>query len=481
MAAVSGVASSAAEPGRQWSAWPCVTTARATGRTGSTWKSPAGQYMPSGVATRSGERSMASVLGGGGPGVERPRRAVAAVLIGAALIAGCTTRAPIRTPPTPETYAAVFVPGAPDARFWGDDTLPPDALAAAEQRLRGHLTRRWRADGRPAEGVDFAILALSGGGPDGAFSAGLLNGWTERGDRPEFDIVTGISVGALIAPFAFVGPSGDDALRTIFTELDGTSVAELAIFNALMGALGIADTQPLRASLRQFIDEPFLAKVAEGFREGRNLLIGTTNIDAGRPVIWNMGAIAEAGLIDLFREVMIASASIPGAFPPVAIDVTDGTNVYTEFHVDGGVTHSVILGPSGVDSAVPRDLPFPVNQTIYVIQNNALATPFEPVPSRLMAIATRSLSTLIRGQTNGDLTAIYLVAQALGADFRLAFVPPGFYASATGFDPAYMRALFERAREDALDGVPWLEQPPGMLGRQALVQAAAGFGSPVPD
>lgn len=424
---------------------------------------------------------MAWTLGGAFPRVERRGFAGAAVLLVAALIAGCTARAPVRTPPTPETYAAAFVPGAPDARFWGDDVLPPEVIAEAGATLRGLLTRRWREAGRPAEGVDFTVLALSGGGPDGAFAAGLLNGWTESGDRPVFDVVTGISVGALIAPFAFVGPSGDAALQTIFTELDGTSVAELALFSALMGALGIADTQPLRASLRQFIDEPFLARVADGFREGRALLIGTTNIDAGRPVIWNMGAIAEAGMIDLFREVMIASASIPGAFPPVGIEVTDGTNVYTEFHVDGGVTHSVILGPAGVDGAVPRDLPFPVSQTIYVIQNNALAPPFEPVPSRLTAIATRSLSTLIRGQTNGDLTAIYLVAQALGADFRLAFVPPGFYASATGFDPAYMRALFERARDDALDGVPWLERPPGMLGRQALVQAATRFDRPVPD
>jgi predicted acylesterase/phospholipase RssA len=415
---------------------------------------------------------MASILGGRVPRVERPLRVAPALALIAALAAGCSARAPVRVPPTPEAYATAFVPGAPLVRSWGDDLDAGAAErgAAAVSRL---LTNRWREAGRPAEGVDFTVLALSGGGPDGAFSAGLLNGWTEAGDRPVFDVVTGISVGALIAPFAYVGPEGDAALRKIFTELDGSSVAELALFSALMGALGLADTQPLRASLREFVDEAFLARVAEGHREGRQLLIGTTNIDAARPVLWNMGAIAEAGLIDLFREVMVASASIPGAFPPVAVNVTDGRKLFTEFHVDGGVTHSVILGPVGVEGAARLDLPFPVDSTIYVIQNNSLAPPFEPVQPRLTSIATRSLSTLIRGQSEGDLIRIHRIAEEIGADFRLTFVPPGFYASATGFDPEYMRALFERGRGDAADGVSWLDSPPGVIGRRQLLASMA--------
>ena len=399
----------------------------------------------------------------------RPLLALAA----AAALSACAASAPPRTPPPAEIYAAAVVPSAPGARLWGDDT-DESVLEAARARFRESLRRDWERAGRPPGGAPFDVLSLSGGGPDGAFAAGLLSGWSRSGERPEFDVVTGISVGALMAPFAFLGPDYDAALRMIFTEFDQDEVAVFSPFAALMGdLLGVADTSPLKRTIASLIDAPLLEAVAAAYRDGRTLLIGTTNIDAGRPVTWNMGAIAEAGEIELFRAVMLASASIPGVFPPVVIPVEAGGARYAEFHVDGGVTHSVITWPSGFN-AVLREDAVPIDVTFYVIQNNTLTPAYQPVEAWLPAIATRSLSTLIRGQSAGDLTSIYLSAQELGAAFRLIFVPPEFSAASTAeFDSVYMTRLFETAEADALDGIDWLDRPPSLAGRRAMEAVAA--------
>jgi hypothetical protein len=203
-------------------------------------------------------------------------------------------------------------------------------------------------------------------------------------------------------------------------------------------------------------------------------LIGTTNIDAQRPVVWNMGEIAEAGDVALFRDVMLASASIPGVFPPVPIEVAVDGARFTEFHVDGGVTHSVLIGPTGAESVIPREVPFPVAWTFHVVQNNGLLPPYEQVEDRLLPIARRSVSTLIRAQTNGDLDAIYRAAREIGAEFRLTFVPTGAAPPARAvFDPSYMAALFENGRRRVLTPDAWLSAPPDRLDRAQLVRAVA--------
>ena len=389
------------------------------------------------------------------------------------VVGACTGLAPIRVPPPADVHEQAIIPGLPEARFWGDDYS--DLLVRGEiERIDASLRERWERAGRPADGVPINALALSGGGPDGAFAAGLLNGWSETGTRPEFDLVTGISVGALIAPFAFLGPDYDHALRTIFTEFGAEDVAVFAPFAALGGALGLLDTQPLRRTIRDLIDAPTVEAIAAESRAGRRLLIGTTNIDAARPVIWDMGAIAEAGEVELFGDVMLASASIPGAFPPVLIDVEAGGRSFSEFHVDGGVTHSVILWPTGVERVFPRIPGVAQRGTIHVIQNNQLRPPFTPVDPRLSQIAARSLSTLIRAQTSADLAQIYNAAQAVGYDFRLIFVPPSATApGTTDFDRAYMTALFEQAETLGRGSIPWFEAPPAAMGRAELSRRLA--------
>ncbi|WP_333831862.1 patatin-like phospholipase family protein [Rubrimonas sp.] len=389
-------------------------------------------------------------------------------LCAALAVSACESLAPMRVAPTAEVYARAVVPGLPDVREWGDE-LDATAVEAGRARVERDLRDDWIAAGRPPEGLERNILALSGGGPDGAFAAGLLSGWSRTGTRPEFDLVTGVSVGGLIAPFAFLGSDHDSSLRMIFTELGSEDVAVLQLFGVLRGALGVANTQPLRESIRRLIDEPFLDAVAREYAKGRSLLIATTNIDAARPVIWDMGAIAAAGEVGLFHDVMLASASIPGAFPPVGIEVEADGERFTEFHVDGGVTRSVFVGPNGIENVLVRTPGFPVRRTTYVIQNNGLAPLYRPVDARLASIASRSFSTLIRAQTEGDLERIYRATSAVGSDFRLIFVPPGFQPVNTAtFDRDYMRTLFDFAYQEALDGIDWLTAPPEILGRRRL-------------
>ena len=408
-------------------------------------------------------------------------RGLLVILIGVSLGA-CQTYAPLRTAPPAEVFESVTVPGVTNARFWGDSV----AASNDEGRVREALEARWEAAGRPPEGLDISILALSGGGPDGAFAAGLLNGWSHTGTRPKFTLVTGISIGALIAPFAFLGEEYDPALRILFTDFDTSRLVVLRPFRLLFGALGVIDNEPLRATLRSLVDEAMLRRVAEEHDKGRTLLIGTTNIDAGRPVIWNMGEIAKAGDQKLFTDVMLASASIPGAFPPVLIDVEANGQTYTEFHVDGGVTRSVILWPTGTERVFPRMQRLATTGTVYVIQNNQLLPPYVPVTSSLRDIAGRSLSTLIRGQTEGDLTRIYLSARDVGYGFRLIFVPPGEQPSGTtDFDQGYMRRLFETAESIGQGEIPWFTVPPGIAERPQLMRdleaAFAAAGRTLPE
>lgn len=395
-------------------------------------------------------------------------RTLIAALSACALLGACQTHTPVRAAPPADVFETAMVPGIPLARLWGDG-LTPDAADGG--RVRRALEARWETLGRPENGLHISMLALSGGGPDGAFSAGLLNGWSKSGTRPEFTLVTGISIGALIAPFAFIGSDYDAALRILFTDFDTSELVVLRPFRLLFGALGVIDNAPLRQTMRRLVDQEMLRKVAEAHDSGRTLLIGTTNIDAGRLVIWNMGEIARAGDAKLFTDVMLASASIPGAFPPVLIDVEADGRTYSEFHVDGGVTRSVILWPTGTERIFPQLKGFATSGTVYVIQNNQLLPPHQPVASSLRDIASRSLSTLIRGQTEGDLTRIYLSARDIGYDFRLIFVPPGEGpAGFTDFDPKYMRDLFERAERIGRGPIPWLAVPPGIADRPRLMR-----------
>jgi predicted acylesterase/phospholipase RssA len=356
------------------------------------------------------------------------------------------------------------IPGIPNARFWpmsDNSAIVAEALASLD---REQLARKQDGETGPLPPV--AYLAISGGGDNGAFGAGLLSGWTASGDRPEFKVVTGISTGGLIAPFAFLGSDYDDELSRVYT-----SVTQKDIFNrrSILSALtqdGLGDTTPLYELIGKFVDDKFLAAVAEAYRRGRFLFIGTTNLDAQQPVIWNMGAIAAANTpesADLFHRIMLASASIPGAFSPVMIDVEVDGRQYQEMHVDGGTMAQVFLYPSAISSEMDaRNLQNIRERRAYILRNARLDSNWSTVERSTVTITGKAIATLLQSQGFGDLYRIYLTTQEDGVDYNLAYIGSDFNAEhREEFDAQYMRELYDYAFEKAVKGYSWDKVPPG--------------------
>ncbi|MEE8310636.1 MAG: patatin-like phospholipase family protein [Candidatus Binatia bacterium] len=359
----------------------------------------------------------------------------------------------------PELADAAGIRDIPLARYWGDE-IPRHADAR-----RALFDAQTSAQVERAETFD--VLALSGGGPDGAFGAGLLKGWTESGTRPQFRVVTGISTGALIAPLAFVGPERDSDLERIYTQ---TPESDLIRDRGILGLLSdsIADSSPLRAQISRYIDDEMVRAIAAEYRKGRRLFIGTTHLDAGRQIVWNIGAIADSGIADareLIGDILLASASIPGLFPPVQIDVEVDGQTYDELHVDGGVGAQVIFLPMGLDvEAFVDSIGIQGRRRIFVIRNSKVDPEWSVVERKLGPIAKASIRMLIDSQGDGDLFRLYLQALQNEFEYRVAYIPPDFDVERQSwFDPDYMSALFDLGYELAREGYPWAERPPGAL------------------
>ncbi len=311
-------------------------------------------------------------------------------------------------------------------------------------------------------------LAVSGGGDNGAFGAGLLNGWTAVGNRPEFKLVTGISTGALIAPFAFLGPQYDETLKEVYTNISGEDIAKPRNILAAIFSDAMADNAPLWRLLEKYITREMLDAIASEYTtKGRLLLVGTTDLDAQQPVIWNMTKIAaskDPKALKLFRTIMIASAAIPGAFPPVMIDVYADGRHYQEMHVDGGATTQVFIYPPSLHIEEVQAATHQRERRVYIIRNSRLDPAWSQVERRTMSIAGRAISSLIQTQGIGDLDRIYLIAKRDGADFNLAFIPATFNPPhEEQFDTEYMRQLFALGYELAAEGYPWQKAPPGFV------------------
>ena len=382
------------------------------------------------------------------------------------LLQGCATPSRLAAVPVQDTTRAE-IPGIPNARYWVQTDIEPfvrDALASA-QREQAYLARTGHQG--PLPPVNF--LAVSGGGDDGAFGAGLLVGWTETGTRPEFRGVTGVSTGALIAPFAFLGPEEDDTLREVYTAIGPANVLEPRSLLVALTSDALADNSPLFELISRYINAEFLARIAREYQEkGRLLLIGTTNLDARRGIVWNMGAIAASGdpkALDLFRKILLASAAIPAAFPPVMIDVEVNGKPYQEMHVDGGTQAQVFLYPPRMFDLIRQQgvNVTPRERSVYIIRNARLDPDWAAVERSTLTIAGRAISSLIQTQGLGDLYRIYTTAQRDGLDYNLAYIGADFNAEhKEDFDTAYMRALFDYGYQLGRKGYPWQKTPPGM-------------------
>ena len=364
-----------------------------------------------------------------------------------------------RNPLPGDIHAKATVLGRDDLRYWGDNSRQENQGYSLYKQTREQFKARYAG----VSGREHHYLAVSGGGANGAYGAGALVGWTATGTRPEFAIVTGISTGALIAPFAFLGPEYDNQLKEVYTTLGTDRIFSIRSIFKIVGGDGLVDTSPFQQTLETYVNDDVIQAIAAEYRQGRLLLIGTTNLDAGRPVIWNIGRIADSGhpdAPDLIRQVLRASASIPGAFPPVYLKVEANGVEYDEMHVDGGTSAQMFLYPSSIDwKDVMGLLDVKGTPQAYVIRNSRVHPSYEEVSPRVSKIASRTIDSLIRTQGVGDAYRIYALAERDGVDISLTWIPKDSVEDSSDepFDPKYMSELFEYGYQRAINGELWTE------------------------
>ena len=318
-------------------------------------------------------------------------------------------------------------------------------------------------------------LAISGGGADGAFGAGLLTGWSQSGNRPEFAVVTGVSIGSLIAPFAFLGSSYDEELRKNFTTI---SAAE--IFEDRLTRDSLFDYWPLRRAIAERVTPKLLSEIAEEHRKGRRLLVATTSLDTGRRAVWNMGAIAERGdekALKLFRDILLASCSIPGFFSPVAIEVEANGKKLQEMHGDGTLTAPFFVVPESMIAPNGTSRP-PLNQ-LYIIVNSKLQSEFKLPDRNMPSVLGRSIDLALTSALRAEIMLMDVGTGRHGIGMHVAHVDSAFNFPSRGpFDGKYMRALFDFGVEQGKKGSAVRRgsgQPFPARGRQS---PAAGANSP---
>ncbi len=375
------------------------------------------------------------------------------------LLTSCATTS-IHKPVPEELITQTIVNESNSIRFWGDEK---PSIKRNNQDIRKWLQQRSGNEDKPTPRINF--LALSGGGEDGSFAAGIMTGWTRHGDRPEFDVVTGVSAGALAAPFVFLGPTQDEVLFEVYANLDNEDIYRTQIFSGLLGGTALLDTHPLKKLIKKYVTADILNQIAKQHVKGRRLWIGTTNLDAGRPVIWDIGEIALSGKINslnLVHDILLASSAVPGIFPPVIIDVTAGGQNFTELHVDGGVTRQAFLyPPQFIEKEFVEAIGDSIERKLFIIRNGRSHAIYEPVKNSLYSIALKSLNMTIENKAVGDLYRIYQISLRDRIDYNLAIIPESFTLKPQeSFDPEYTKALFNIGYTLSKNGYPWKKAPP---------------------
>src|SRR5438093_5275744 len=364
--------------------------------------------------------------------------------------------------------AIVWLVGCVTERKHVPLNLPPSARLVEVGGSAAISPRLQTSSILPVAATEFTphnVLVLSGGGANGAYTVGVLNGWTSSGGRPQFDVVTGISTGALIAPFAFLGSDYDNTLQGSYTKCQESDIFDRRWLPALLWADSIADSTPLKKRIAAEITPHVVAKVAASHRDGRRLYVGTTDLDSKRLVVWDMGAIAagnDPAKLELFRDVLLASASVPGLLPPVDIHIDVDGQRHTELHVDGGVSASLFLQPEMLGVQPDKQLPSARDDLhVYVIVAGPLQLPRRPVKRRLSKVIEESVGGVLQSQLEGDLLKTYLLARFAGAQFALTSVPKDLteITGALAFDPHLMRKLFDTGFEHGVSRAVWEATP----------------------
>ncbi|MEN8254472.1 MAG: patatin-like phospholipase family protein [Verrucomicrobiota bacterium] len=372
------------------------------------------------------------------------------------LAGGCASMK--RLPPPDDAMAMAAIPGFPNCRMWGDDS--PADEAQRTQRLKEQIQSDPEYD--PEAPVHF--LAISGGAQEGAFGAGLLAGWSASGTRPEFRVVTGVSSGAMLAPFAFLGPDYDQDCQALFSDYSTKEIVNKRIFSALFRGASLTDNKKLRAILESHFTPVEMEKVAKEYARGRKLFIGSTNLDSTRPVIWDIGAIAASGhpgAYDLIIDVILSSAAFPGVFPPMLFDVEKDGKKFQELHADGGLTTQVFVFPINYNVRhTLHEVGLKGPSHVYVLRNAMLWPRLKAVKPRTLPILEKTAFSLVNAMALMDIHHIYQEAVDNEIEYHLAYMPSDFRDPDEPFDPSYMKELFTLAREQAKGGYPWDAKPP---------------------
>ncbi|WEM45519.1 patatin-like phospholipase family protein (plasmid) [Photobacterium sp. DA100] len=377
-----------------------------------------------------------------------------------ASLTGCTQGIQHNSVPESLTNSVKPISGEM-VRVWGDITSE-DKLAMVAEKLAQHR----------GQSEEKNMLALSGGGANGAFGAGVLAAWTESGQRPDFDLVTGISTGAIISVFAYLGSQYDYEIIDFYTNYTDSDLFRKKSLFSIFHSTSLLDIEPFEQMVRDTITPELLSKVASKHDSGKYLLIGTTNLDTQRLSVWNMGAIAKIGSVaseQLFENIILASTAVPGAMPAVQIDVMYNGKIYQEIHVDGGVARQVFLFPDSWDisSIANRNQN---NLNIYVIRNGEFLPHWAQTEMTLHSVAARSLDTIIKYQGRSDVIQIYQQSLAAGGKFFFSHIDSGFQIEkdpTLQFDQYYMQALYQHGYHLMETDKLWHREPP-IFGTQKI-------------
>jgi hypothetical protein len=322
------------------------------------------------------------------------------------------------------------------------------------------------------------VLALSGGGAYGAYAAGFLSGWSCSGTRPEFDVVTGISTGALIAPFAFLGPAYDAHAGHLYTHIEAPDIFRVRAWIAIPFAISVASSAPLRELIQSQVTPELLARVAAEHRKGRRLYVGTTNLDTRRLVVWDLGAIAcrpgPEGC-ELFRDVLLASCSIPGILPPVRFELESGGKRVTELHADGGVAAPLFV-PSAVFAAAARlsaeeaakalpGGPAPPPTNLYVVVSGKLYPSSGPIRRhRVIPVLGATTEGLLYAHCRAECANLYGLALGAGMKYHLTSLRQEFETvpMPVNFDQRAMEKLYREGMRQGSAGPAWEDGPPAL-------------------
>lgn len=376
------------------------------------------------------------------------------------LMVGCSTRShDVNTRVNESNYLLVNIGieqqvSQEPLRFWGDRI--PKSLAPSDSSDNRDFDQRkieqikQQPYAPQVIGDRFNVLVLSGGGPRGAFGAGVIHGLKDKGLLPEYSMITGVSAGALIAPFVFVGGDRLDQLKELMLDLNDQSMLGGTSFLHFLFGDALSEGESFYQLVQDTYDDAFIQEIAAQYRAGKRIFIGTTHFDSGKQMIWNLGAIANSNISnknDLIHQILTASSSIPGVFPPQFIPVYHQGKKLEEMHVDGGLSSQLFFDPMGFDyTRFVKSLGYADAPRVYTIRNGRIKTEFEFVGDDTISLAARSIDNLIMAQTRGDIARELYITKKIGAEFYLTYIDSDFDkkpAKGKVFDKEYLKALYD--------------------------------------